>query len=171
MSRLHIIYCPSLCFFIQHFSRLSLRASLDVRANHAPVGIQTIGQNENILIISSHFGPGLSNGTALLLKAGIRAGQILLSNVSATPDTKMLVGGGLLPRPADGNSRTWYLSGQIYDSGIPRNHTGGSGAGGFLDSFKAPAVATDIPLRGRPTFAEGSTPVNVRTCCGAKGDG
>ena len=64
---------------------------LDIQVSHAPVGILTIGQAENIEIISSHFGPGLANGTAILPQAGERAGQILLSNVSATSDTKMLV--------------------------------------------------------------------------------
>ena len=140
---------------------------LDIRVSDAPVGIQTIGQGENLMIVSSHFGPDL-NGTAIAPMHGVGAGQILLSNVSATSDTKMLVD-KLLPLPTNGNSGNWFLSGQVYDSGRPSQ----------LDPTKPgtlpglPAVATEIPLRQRPTFT-GSTespPVNVRTCCGAKGDG
>lgn len=127
------------------------------------------GQGENIQIISSHFGPNLTNSTAILPVAGEKAGQIFLSNVSATSDTKMLVD-KVLPLPAGGNSRTWFLSGQVYESGQPSRS---------LDPMKPgylpapPAVATNIPLRQRPTWsAAGVTaPVNVRTCCGAKGDG
>ena len=32
---------------------------LDVRVRDSPIGIQTIGQGENVQIISSHLGPGL----------------------------------------------------------------------------------------------------------------
>jgi hypothetical protein len=62
-----------------------------------------------------------------------------------------------------------YLHGQVFDSGVPRNGT----EGGFLASFKPPAEATNIPLRTRPTFAANgeTSPINVMTCCGAKGDG
>eukprot|EP01052_Picozoa_sp_SAG31_P031767 SAG31_NODE_3405_length_4311_cov_2.512821_2_plen_405_part_00 len=144
---------------------------LGIRVSHAPVGILTIGQGENIIIVSSHFGPALSNGTALVPSHGIAAGQILLSNVSATKDTKMLVD-KLLPLPADGNSKTWYLSGQVYESGKL------SGLDptkpGHLSSFRPPTVATEIPMRQRPTWGMNvgsNVVVNVRTCCGAKGDG
>lgn len=120
------------------------------------------------MIVSSHFGPGLANKTAIVPKHGIGAGQILLSNVSATTDTKMLVD-KLLPLPADGNSGNWFLSGQVYESGQPSRVLDPSKPGNLP---QMPAVATGIPLRQRPTFTSGQglAPANVRNY-GAKGDG
>lgn len=135
---------------------------LHIHAENTPIGVQTIGTGENIMIISSHFGPGISNGSAIVPVKGVAAGQILLSNVSATADTKFLVE-KLLPLPADCSSKTWSLGGQVYDSGVPRANT----TAGHLSSFKPPRVATDIPARTRPSYAS----VNVVTSCGVAGDG
>jgi hypothetical protein len=71
----------------------------------------------------------------------------------------------LLPLPADGNSKIWFLAGDVYESGQLSNYT----KPGHLP-VSLPAVATNIPLRPRPTWTA-TVPVNVRTCCGAKGDG
>ena len=148
---------------------------LDIQVQDAPVGLLTIGQDENVMLISSHFGPNLTNGTAIVPRAGPKANrQLLLSNVSASSDTKMLVD-KLLPLPADGgNSKTWFLSGQVYGSG-QRSKTLDPNQPGHLN-VSLPTAATDIPIRHRPTWAAGagassSPPVNARTCCGARGDG
>eukprot|EP01051_Picozoa_sp_SAG22_P004883 SAG22_NODE_275_length_13171_cov_11.640606_3_plen_185_part_00 len=115
----------------------------------------------------------LANKTAVVPRAGSRAGQLLLCNVSATSDTKMLVD-KLLPAGAAGAGappQTWYLSGRVYESGQPS--AADPAKPGLLRGFKPPGVATDIPLRQRPTLAAGGAlpPANVRSCCGAKGDG
>lgn len=142
---------------------------LDVQVKDAAVGLLTIGQDQNVVIVSSHFGPNLTNGTAIVPRFGPKANrQLLLSNVSATSDTKMLVD-KVLPLPAGGNSKTWFLSGQVYQSGQPSNTLDPNQPGHLNASL--PAVATEIPIRQRPRAAGSSPPANAKTCCGAKGDG
>jgi glucan 1,3-beta-glucosidase len=142
---------------------------LGVQASHAPIGLLLLGAGENIQLLSSFFGPAIGNGSAVVPRQGVKAGQLLLSNVSTTTDVEFLVDRLLA---AGNNSRTWYLSGQIYDSGRPRAGSQPQNGGGFLDTFHPPPEATNIPLRARPTLTDLLTPpVNARSCCGAKGDG